>query len=131
MATLHGKNSIVYLQGSGADAVEISEATDFNIDADFDTDEDSALGDTWKTSVKGMSSWGGTLNGNYDTASTVAWDAFVATTARKIYLYPDRSSATQYYYGTCWPKLSVKPGDRAGRATYSGSVEGVGQLAYN
>lgn len=132
MATIHGKSAAVWIQGAdGGEAVVISEATDWSLDADFDLDEDSALGDTWKTNVRGMNFWSASFNGNYDTTQDTLWDGYLAATPRKLYLYPEGSSVARYYYGTCWPKLSVAPGNRAGRATFSGTVTGDGQLAKN
>ena len=131
MATLHGKNAVVYLQGSGSAAVVIAESAEFNIDGDVDLEPDPAFGDTWETLLKGLMRFSGTISGNYDTAQAgnAVWQAFVATTSRKMYLYPDRSTTTQYYYGNVYPKLGV--GVPIGRATFSLNISGDGQLAIN
>jgi len=131
VATLHGRNAVVYLQGSGANAVVITEAAEFSIDGDSDLEPDPAFGDTWETKLKGLMRFSGSITANYDTAQggNALWQAFVASTSRKMYLYPDRSVTTQYYYGNVYPKLGV--GVPIGRATATVSFEGDGQLAIN
>lgn len=74
--------------------------------------------------------WTGSLNGNLDTAASTVFDAFSASSSRKVYLYPDRSSTARYYYGTCFPKLSVDV-TLTGVAKFSGALEGDGQIALN
>lgn len=130
MATLHGKNAIVELQGSGADAVVLTEAAEWHISLDTELADDGAFGDTWLTQVKGRMRWTGSLSGNLDTADSTLFDAFSAASSRKIYLYPNRAVTGRYYYGTCYPKLS---GDvtLTGVAKFSGALEGDGQIALN
>lgn len=128
MATLHGKNAAVYLQGANAEAEVISEAAEWSIDLDFDLDPDFALGDVWETAVQGIKRWSGSLSGNFDNAAEVPYDAFDAAAVRKFYLYPDRGTTTQYYYGTCWAKLSVAGGG-GGRATFTSAIQGDGEFA--
>lgn len=128
MATLFGRNAIVYLQGSGSAADLLSEASEFHISIDNETGDDGAFGDTWTTLLKGRMKWSGSLNGNLDTASNVAFDAATQTTSRKLYVYPDRTNMGAYYYGTCFPKLNVDVTLTA-VAKFSASLDGDGQLA--
>ena len=128
MTTLFGRNAIVYLQGSGSAADLLSEAAEFHVSIDFESGDDGAFGDTWNTMLKGRMKWSGSLNGNLDTASNVAFDAATQTTSRKIYVYPDRSNMGAYYYGTAFPKLSVDVTLTA-VAKFSASFEGDGQFA--
>ena len=125
MPTIHGKNGQVYLQGAGTEAILISEAAEYSIDLDFELDPDPAMGDTWRTQNKGLAQWKGSLNGNLDTAATTVLDAFLATTPRKFYLYPDRAITANYYYGTIWPKFSIKGGTKS-NVGFSGSFDGDG-----
>lgn len=127
MSTLHGKNAAVYLRGGGSEAEVISEAAEWSIDMDFDLDPDPAFGDTWETALQGIRRWSGSVSGNYDNAAEVPYDAFAATEPRKFYLYPDRANTAQYYYGTCWAKLSVT-GGTGGKATFAGALQGDGEL---
>lgn len=130
MATLHGRNAVVYLQGSGAQAEVLSEAAEWHITLDFELGDDGAFGDTWVTQLKGRMRWTGSLSGNLDTAQALMFDAATATSSRKIYVYPDRSDTTKYYYGTCFPKLTADV-TLTSVSKFSGSLEGDGQLALN
>lgn len=130
MATLHGRNAVVYLQGSGSDAIVLTEAAEWHLSLDSELADDGAFGDSWLTQVKGRMSWNGSLNGNLDTSQSLVFDAATASSSRKIYLYPDRSSTSRYYYGTCYPKLTVDV-TLTGVAKFSGSIEGDGQIALN
>ena len=109
----------------------IAEAAEFSIDLDEDLEPDPAFGDSWETQLKGLMRFSGAISGNYDTAQAgnAVWQAFVATTSRKMYLYPDRAVTTQYYYGNVYPKLGV--GVPMGRETFNISYTGDGQLAIN
>ncbi len=129
MANLHGKNAVIYLSpGSGA-AIEVSEQNDYSIESDFDDDETTELGDTWKTFVKGTSGWSGAINGNFDTASKTLWNAMTAATPQNFYLYPDRATTTRYYYGTCWVRLpTVLTGGVAAKGKTAVALKGDGAL---
>ncbi len=128
MATLHTKNAIVYLQGTGAEAITLTEAGDVTIDIDYDTEPDTAFGDTWETRLQGIKRWSGTIAGNFDTAQADLFDAVSgATAARKMYVYPDRATSSNYYYGSVWPRLSATL--PFGVAKFSATFEGDGELA--
>lgn len=126
MATLHGKNAHVYLQGSGSDAVPVSESNQWSLSFDYDLEVDSAFGDTWETNVRGLSKYTGTIQGNFDTASAVLFDAYSALTPRKMYLYPDRASTGRYYYGTVWPKLDAEVPMGVAKTTVNFTGDGQG-----
>ncbi len=80
--------------------------------------------------MRGRLKWSGSLNGNLDTSSNLMFDAATAMTARKFYAYPDRANMAAYYYGTCFPKLSVDVTLTA-VTKFSGTLDGDGQLARN
>lgn len=129
MSTIHAKDSIVYLQGSGSDAITLTEAGDVSIDIDYDLEADTAFGDTWETQLKGILRWSGSIAGNFDTAQALLFDALGQSTPRKMYVYPARGTAARYYYGTVWPKLGVTLPFGVGK--FSTSFTGDGQLAIN
>ena len=130
MATLHGKGSVLYMSDGTAAAVKISEAAEWSIDVDFDESPDPALGDAWETRLKGLLRFAGAFSGNFDDAQDTLWDAAVATTSAKFYLYPDSATTTRYYYGNIWPKVSVD-GSVTGKENFAVSFAGDGQLAKN
>ena len=130
MATIHGRGGMLYMQGSGAAALKLGEARSWSLKIDRDFSEDNALGDTWKTQLLGLMSWSGAVEGNFDAAEASPFDAVMATSVRKIYLYPDSTAPTRYYYGSVWPKLSgdVKMSDTV---RFSLDFTGDGTLAQN
>jgi hypothetical protein len=130
MATIHGKGGMVYLQGSGNAATMLGEARSWKIAIDSETDEDNALGDTWKTSLKGLMGWNMSVEGNFDTAETSPFDAATASTVKTVYLYPVAASTARYYYGSCWPKLNVEAG-LGGTARFTLDADGSGAISLN
>lgn len=131
MATLHGKGSVLYMSDGTAAAVQVTEAAEWSLDLDFDTEPDPALGDTWETNLKGLQRWSGAFSGNFDDAQDTLWDAATATTAAKFYLYPASATTTRYYYGNIWPKPLSVDGSVTGKENFSLSFVGEGQLAKN
>ena len=130
MATLHGKNGAAYLAIASGSAVNITEAKGWTLNIEVDTAEDSALGDTAKSFLKGMYTWTADIEVNHDTAQALLYGSTVSNTAAlPIYLYPDRGTTANYYYGSCWPTSAndaVGIGDTAGGSI---SVQGTGALS--
>ena len=118
------------MQGSGSEAVPISEAMEVSLNVDFDEDPDPAFGDSWETRLKGLLRFSGSFGANYDTAQggNAVWEAAVATTSRKMYLYPTSATATNYYYGNIFPKLGIT-GSVSSKGSTSNSFSGDGQLS--
>lgn len=132
MATLHGKNARLFLASStSAAAVQISEATEWVLNIAADLAEDSAFGDTWKTNLQGLRSWTLGVSGNYDDASTTAFDAATAGGAVRCYVYPDNGTTTRYYYGLVDANGLNVTIPLGGKATMSGTLTGNGALSKN
>jgi hypothetical protein len=128
--SIHGKNGIVYLQGAAGAAQPLSQSADWQIDLDYDLAENNVMGDVWKGNNRGLNNYKGQLSGNLDTTSRLLLDAYLQTTPRAFYIYPDRAQPLNYYYGTIWPKLTVKGGIK-GNATFSGGFTGDGAFGVN
>lgn len=113
MATLHFRNARVYLAAtSAAAAVPITEARSFDLNVDgADLEEDSALGDTWKTHLAGLQGWGVSFEANFDTAQTTIFDAATQILGPvRFYGYPDQATAARFYSGLAWVKFSSQGG---------------------
>lgn len=128
MATLHFKDCQLYVGMSTA--ILITEASEVQLNVEFDTPNDSAFGDTWDTFLKGTNRWTGSFNANFDTASSQLFDLAVGTTISNVYVYPARTSSARYYYGQAWPDLQIT-GSRTDAGRVSGKLTGSGQLAQN
>lgn len=116
------------MQGSGATAVPFSNAADYSLDINFATADVSQLGDDWVQTIRGQAAFTGAVNGPVESTSTLPWDAMMAATERKFYLYPDKTNLVTYYYGSAWCELSVKGGTGAA-VTFSSKLTGVGALS--
>lgn len=126
MSTIHTRNGAVYL-GTGT-PTPVAEVTEWSLDVDFDTVDDSAMGDTWETRAKGALRFSGSITGNFDDAATQLWDCATSFTATKAYFYIDRSATGRYYYGSIWPKLGLSA-SRTDIGKSSMDFDGNGELA--
>ena len=128
MATLHGKNGVIYLGETNASP--ISEKTEWHITIDRDLAEDTVMQDSWRTQLKGINNWSGSFAGFLDTASNDLFTAATSANLQKIYIYPDSSSVTRYYYGYCWPNLTIDA-TRTDVIAISADFDGDGALSKN
>jgi hypothetical protein len=100
MATAASTNAQLYLGVTNASP--ISETFDLSIEVTTDSAEDNAHGDTWRTFIPTLSSFEISIGQHLDFAAgggqLIAWA--IARTTLKFYLYPDRNTATVYWYGT-------------------------------
>lgn len=132
MASIHGKNAMIYLGAAGNSAINIGEQLDWSLDFDMATVDVTPLQQTWKSFVKGLQGYTGAFNGNFDTASTQLWLASVSTVAEKFYVYPDAGSPSRYYYGTAWVQLGkIAAGSTTSKASSSIKLTGNGTLSFN
>lgn len=128
---IHGKGCIAYLSiSAAAAAVSIGEQLDWSIDYEQPLVDVTPLNNTWKSFVKGLSGWTGTLGGNFDSTTAVLWTASLAVTKSNFYLYPLGASAMgQYYYGTCWVTLGkIASGSTTSKASQTVKLTGDGAL---
>lgn len=130
MTAIHGKSAVVYLgSATGQAAVSLGEQIDWSIDFTMALVDKTALGATWKSFVKGLQEWTGSLSGNFDIASTALFAASTDTGVENFYLYPQGTSTT-YYYGTCWVQLGkIAEGGVAKKASNSVKLTGDGALS--
>jgi hypothetical protein len=100
MATKAGTNAISYVGTTNASP--ITETFDISIKTTTDFADDSSHGDSWRTFIPTLSTFELTLNKHFDSAAgggqLQQW--VISRTTLKYYLYPDRSDATIYWYGT-------------------------------
>ena len=127
MARIHGKNAYIYIQGGGAQAQQLINASDYSLDVAYTSVDVSQLGDDWVQTLRGQGKWTGTVSGPMDTANTIVWDAATATTVRNVYLYPDKTNISTYYYGQAWFDVGIAGGVTKA-VTFSGKMTGLGPL---
>jgi hypothetical protein len=109
LTAIAGRNGLVYLQGTGAEATLIAEANHWRLAFEPTIEDAPRFGDVFIHKVRGMMKGSGAIDGQFDTAvgGITLWDSIQQLTSRKFYMYADVSAPTSYYYGLCWPKLSI------------------------
>lgn len=123
---------MIYLGAAGAAAINIGEQLDWSLDFDMATVDVTPLQQTWKSFVKGLMGYTGTIGGNFDTSSVQLWLASTSTVAEKFYIYPDAGSPLRYYYGTAWVTLGkIAAGSTTAKASSTCKLLGSGALSYN
>lgn len=112
MARIAGRNGRVYLgiASLAAMAEPVAYANKFTLDAASDKIEVTAFGDANKVYVGGLPDASGTFSGFYDTATAGTYTGAQDGAARRFYLYPDLTNATQYWFGTVLVDFSIESG---------------------
>lgn len=129
MSAIHGAGAIVYLSPGSGVAIPLLEQTDYAIELDADIQDTTSLGSSWGSGVRGQNRWSGSLEGNYDTTSNNLWLAGTNVTPQRLYLYPDRTVPTCFYYGLCYVTLgSAISGGVSSKASTSATITGNGEL---
>lgn len=117
MGSIHGRGGQVILQGPGWGPSIVSEARAWKFEVDVDFIQTPTFASAWKSTIPTFFSWSGTVEANLDTAQDLlglVLSTMIAPTSGvagfthgTVYLYPDRTTTTRYYAGTCWFKLSA------------------------
>lgn len=109
----------VDLTGAGA-ATPVPFLSKFSQNTTVDRFDVTAFNDTNKVEVAGLPSAEGDFEGFYDTATSQLYTAAVDGLARKMYLYPDTTIPTTYFFGTANLDFSIDV-DNSGPVTVSGT----------
>lgn len=129
MARKHGRNGrLLAAVASGGTAEPIAFLKTFSISFATDNVDVTAFGDTNKVSVAGLPDSSGSYAGFYDTDTAQLFTAATDGVARKFYLYPDYSDATEYYFGTAIFDFSVSQ-DVAGAIEISGDWQAASSVS--
>jgi len=108
MARIAGRNAALYINlTSGGTAEPVAFLSKYSIKFNADRFEVTAFGDTGKAYVAGLPDAQGDYSGWYDSATVQTYTSAVDGVARKCYLYPDRTNAGQYWWGTAFFDMSI------------------------
>jgi hypothetical protein len=109
MGRIAGRRGRVYMGivDDAAVATPLPFFASWSIDFATDKIEVTAMGDDNKVYVGGLPDASGMFAGFYDDATNQTYTAAVDGLARKFYLYPNATLATQYFFGTILPDFSV------------------------
>lgn len=117
MAKIAGRNAVIYLgQTTSAQASPLTYKNSWSISFESEKIDVTTFGDTTKTYVTGIADAMGELAGFYDDASAQSYTAAIDGLARKLYLYPNSNTASQYFFGTVFIDMSIN-------GTVAGAVE--------
>jgi hypothetical protein len=108
MARIAGRNGRIYMGiASGGTAEPIAFQASWSINFTTNKIDVTAFGDSNKTYVAGLPDASGQFAGFYDDATAQYFTAASDGVARKWYLYPNISTATQYFFGTILPDMTI------------------------
>lgn len=101
MPRQHGRNARLYMGiTSGGTAEPVAFLRQWSISFTTDNVEVTAFGDTNKVYVAGLPDASGSYSGFYDDATAQMFTSSQDGIARRFYLYPSTTNATQYFFGT-------------------------------
>jgi predicted secreted protein len=108
MARIAGRNGAMYVNlTSGGTAEPVAFLNHWTLNFAVDTIDVTAFGDTNKVKVAGLPDASGSYSGFFDNATAQTYTAATDGVARKMYLYPDRTTATTYWFGTATLDMSI------------------------
>lgn len=112
MARIHGRRGRIYLgiASDSADASPLPFIATWSLNATTPKIDVTAMEDNNMVYVAGLPDASGEFSGFFDDASAQTYTAATDGLPRKFYLYPNRSSATTYWFGTILPDFSVNGG---------------------
>lgn len=108
MARYAGRSGVIYQSTSGSgSATNVANAQKWSLQFPRDLIEVTALGDSNKTYVQGLSDVKGSATVFYDDSATAAlFTSAASSDGVKLYLYPSSTAATKYFYGPAWVQVS-------------------------
>jgi hypothetical protein len=108
MARIHGRRGQIYLDIAGGGlASPLNFQAKWSISFTVARADVTAFGDTNKTYVAGLPDAAGDFSGFYDDVSAQTYTAATDGIARAFYLYPNKLTTTQYFFGNILPDFKV------------------------
>lgn len=101
MPRIAGRNGALYANiTSGGTAEPIAWLNNWSLSFSTEKIDVTAFGDANKVTVSGLPDVQGTYAGFYDDATNQLYTAATDGVARRFYLYPNRATPGQYWFGT-------------------------------
>lgn len=129
MSRIHGRNGRVYMAlTSGGTAEPLTFIAKWSIGFKTDKSDVTAMGDSNHVYVSGLPDATGSFSGFYDDATVQTYTAATDGVARRFYLYPNLTTASQYFFGTVLADFNVD-GDVAGPVAVSADWAAASTIA--
>ena len=123
MSRIAGRNAVIYFGATtAAQASPLTFAAQYSLNFSTNKIDVTAFQDRGKVVVAGLAAQSGDMRGWYDDAAAQTYTAAVDGLARKLYIYPNTNTATQYFFGTVFADFS-SDSTVDGAATFSSSFE--------
>lgn len=126
MTTLKWRNAYLYWNGAF-----VTEGTGISVSFDREWIEDTSYGDINRTYQPGFGDFEMTIRRHYDAGGFLGLesDAIAASpTARDFYMYPDRDTGDDYWYGSGYVSLDDQGGDMSGLVEESYTIRASGDV---
>lgn len=108
MSRIAGRNAAIYVGvTTSAAASPLTYQNTWSMSFEVEKIDVTTFGETTKAYVAGIADASGEFAGFYDDASNQTLTAALDGLARKFYLYPNTNLATQYFFGTIFPDMSI------------------------
>lgn len=108
MAKIAGRNAAIYVsQTTSGAATPLTYQNSWSMSFEVEKIDVTSFGNTTKEYVAGIADASGEFSGFYDDASNQTLTAALDGLSRKLYLYPNTNTPTQYFFGTIFPDMSV------------------------
>lgn len=129
MATYLGKEGVLKAVTTGGTAVLVAELTGWNLTAQAEIIDDTAIGDTWATKKTGIKSWSGSCECWFDGDDAAQVDLQEGEEV-DLEFYPEGDSLGNNIFTGTARISSIEAGNGGvnGNVTYSVNFEGTGAL---
>lgn len=108
MARIAGRNAAIYVGvTTSAAASPLTFQNSWSMSFEVEKIDVTAFGEQTKAYVAGIADASGEFSGFYDDASNQTLAAALDGLSRRLYLYPNTNLATQYFFGTIFPDMSI------------------------
>jgi predicted secreted protein len=108
VAKIAGRNAAIYVSTTtSAAASPLTNQNSWSMSFEVEKIDVTSFGNTTKEYVAGIADASGEFSGFYDDASNQTLTAALDGLSRKLYLYPNSNTATQYFFGTIFPDMSI------------------------
>lgn len=125
-STHPARTAVVYISTTGAGAPSnAAQLNKWTINRTTDKIEVTSFGDANKTYVQGLPDVKGTFSGFWNDTESKPFTGAASSTGINMYLYPDSTAPTKYWYGPAWLDVSMDC-SVAGAVTISGNFAANG-----